>query len=57
MTIKRKLDGLVDESSVDQDFHVNLARLFITCERSGGLHLVKLGLTAGSLGVWQTKFG
>ena len=27
---------------------VNSARLYITCERSGGLHLVEPGFTAGS---------
>ena len=27
---------------------VNSARLYITCERSGDLHLMELGLTAGS---------
>ena len=54
--VKRKLDGAVDESSADQDFR-KLAQLYITCERSGGLHLVKLGLTAGRQAVWQTKFG
>ena len=45
MMVKRKLDGAVDESSADQDFH-KLCATVITCERSGGLHL---GLTAGSL--------
>ena len=32
---------------------VNGTRLYITCEKSGGLHLVEPGLTAG----WLTKFG
>ena len=43
MMVKRKLDGAVDESSADQDFH----KRGITCDRSGGLHLVEPGLTAG----------
>ena len=46
MVVKKKLDGAVDESSVDQEF-VNPTRLYITCEKSGGLHLTELGLTAG----------
>ena len=53
---KRKLDGAVDESSVDQKF-VNRTQLYITCEKTGGLHLVKPGLTAGWPSIWQTKFG
>ena len=48
--IKRKLDGALDKSSADQDFR-NLARLYITCERSGALHLVEPGLTTGSQAV------
>ena len=32
---------------------VNPMRLYITCEKSGGLHLAELGCTAGR----QTKFG
>ena len=28
---------------------VNPTRLYITCEKSGGLHLAELGLMAGSL--------
>ena len=43
------------------EIFVNPVRLNITSERSGGLHLVELGLTAGrqagSPAVWQTKFG
>ena len=46
--VKRKLDGAVDESSVDRKF-VNGTRLYITCEKSGGLHLAEPGLMAG----WQ----
>ena len=42
---KRKLDGTVDEFSAD----VNQTRLYITCEKSGGLHLEVPSLTAGSL--------
>ena len=40
---------------------VNQACLYITCEKSGGLHLVKPGLMAGRLAVrqagWLTNFG
>ena len=46
--VKRKLDGTVDRSSVDQKF-VNRTRLYATCEKSGGLHLAEPGLTAA----WQ----
>ena len=53
---KRKLDGAVDESSADQKF-VNRMRLYITCEKFGGLHLAESGLTAGWPSVQQTKFG
>ena len=35
----------------------NLARLYINCEKSGGLYIAEPGLTAGWLAVWQTKFG
>ena len=58
--VKRKLDGAVDESSVDRKF-VNWTRLYATCEYSGGLHLAKPGLMAGWLAGWlagrQKKFG
>ena len=47
MTVKRKLDITVDESSADQKF-VNQTQMYITCEKSGGLYLAKLGLMAGS---------
>ena len=46
MMVKRKLDGAVDIS-------VNSARLYLTCERSGGLHLVEPGLMVGSPAVRQ----
>ena len=40
---------------------VNPMRLYITCEKSGGLHLAEPGLTAGWLAVrpavCQMKFG
>jgi len=44
---------------------VNRTRLYATCEKSGGLHLVEPGLTAGwqagrlagRLAGWLTKFG
>ena len=45
---KRKLDGAVDGSLADQKF-VNLIRLYVTCENSGGLHLVEPNLTVGRL--------
>ena len=58
MMVKRKLDGAVNESS--EKFE-NLARLYINCEKSGGLYLAEPGLTAGWLAGWlagwQTKFG
>ena len=44
--VKRKLDGTVDESSADRKF-INGTQLYITCEKSGGLHLAEPGLTAG----------
>ena len=46
--VKRKLDGAVDESLADQKF-VNQTQLYITCEKSGGLHLAELVLMAGWL--------
>ena len=54
--VKRKLDGAVDESSTDQAF-VNRTQLYITCEKSGGLHLVELGLIVGRQAGWLTKLG
>ena len=51
----RKLDGAVDKSSADQK-NLTLTRSYITCERSGGLHLVEPGLMAGRQVVRQTKF-
>ena len=36
---------------------INGTRLYITCEKSGGLHLAEPGLTAGWLAGWPTKFG
>ena len=51
MMVKRKLDGAVDESSADQRF-INPERLYMTCEKSGGLHLSgtkSYGKQAGSL--------
>ena len=52
--VKRKLDGAVNESSAEFE---NLARLYINCEKSGGLYLAEPGFMAGWLAVWQTKFG
>ena len=54
--VKRKLDGAVDESSADIEIH-NYTRLYLTCEKSGALHLAEQDLTAGRLEVQQTKFG
>ena len=54
--VKRKLVGTVDKSSVDQKIR-KWTRLFITCEKSGGLHLAEPSLTAGRLAGWLTKFG
>ena len=48
MMVKRKLDGAVDESSAAKKF-VNWTQLYITCEKSGGLHLAEPGLMAGWL--------
>ena len=46
--VKRKLDGVVVKSSVDQKIQM---QLYITCEKSGSQHLAKPGLTAG----WQAS--
>ena len=35
----------------------NPARLYINCEKSGGLYLAEPGLTAGWPASWQMKFG
>ena len=51
--VKRKLDGTVDESSADR----KIRKSYVTCEKSGGLHLSEPGLTAGGLSIRQTKFG
>ena len=48
MIVKRKLDGTVDEASADRKIR-KWERLYITCEKSGGLHLAEPGLTAGRL--------
>ena len=49
MMAKRKLDGTVDEFSMDQEIHNSdtTQSLYITCEKSGSLHLVEPGLMAG----------
>ena len=49
MMVKRKLDGAVNESSQRIEKFKNLARLYINCEKSGGLYLVEPGLAAGWL--------
>ena len=36
---------------------VNRMRLYTTCKKSGGLHLVEPGLMAGWQADWQMKFG
>ena len=59
--VKRKLDGTVDESSGIKKF-INETRLYITCEKSGGLHLEHSGTQSyGRLAGWLagrlTKFG
>ena len=51
--VKRKLDGTVDESSMDKE----MMQLCIICDKSGGGALLELNLTAGRLAVQQTKFG
>ena len=48
MIFKRKLNGTVDLSLPDQESHKS-TRLYITCEKSKGLHLAQLGLTAGRI--------
>ena len=55
MMVKRKLDGALDKSLADRDFFVNPARLYITSERSGGLHQVESGLTADRQAVRQAS--
>ena len=52
MIVKRKLDGTVDKSSADQEIVHNLS---ITCEKSGGLHLVIPDLMAGKQAALQMK--
>ena len=46
--VKRKLDGAVHESSADHKIR-NPPQLYITCEKSGDLHLAEPSLTAGRL--------
>ena len=36
---------------------VNSTRLYMTCDKSGDLHLAEPSLIAGRLAVWQMKFG
>ena len=52
MIVKRKLGVQWTNLQWIKKF-VNLTRLYITCEKSGGLHLMEPSLTAG----WLTKFG
>ena len=60
MKVKRKLDGTVDESSMDQEIHESDA-IAHNMGKSGGLHLAELGLIAGKLAsnpaIWLTKLG
>ena len=46
--VKRKLNGAMDKSSVDQKI-CNPTRLNISFEKSRGLHLAEPGLMAGWL--------
>ena len=50
--VKRKLDSAVDKSSADYSIFVNLTCLYISCEKSGGLHLAESGVRVHS----QMKF-
>ena len=46
--VKRKIDGAVDESSVDQKIHNSkYIHNYIAREKSGALYLAELGLMAG----------
>ena len=45
--VKGKLDGAVDESSVDQEIRKSYAIIHIAYGKSGGLHLVEPGLMVG----------
>ena len=47
--VKRKLDGAVNKSSADQEIRRCDTTIYITWEKSGGLHLVDQGLMAGWL--------
>ena len=53
MIVKRKLDGEVDKLSANQEICINQTRLYVTYEKSGGQHLVELGLTTCRLVVRQ----
>ena len=44
--VKRRLDSAVNESLAYREI-CNPTQLYITYEKSGGLHLVEPGLTAG----------
>ena len=50
--VKRKLNGAADEYLQQMERFINRTRLYITCEKSGGLHLVESGLKAGRQAGW-----
>ena len=54
MIVQRKLDGVMDESSANQEILKSSPTPYvhITCEKSGSLHLEELGLMAGRLAGW-----
>ena len=47
MTVERKLDGTVENLQRNNRF-VSQTQLYISCEKSRGLHLAKPGLMVGS---------
>ena len=54
MMAKMKVDGVVYESLVD----LEIRKLYIACEKSGGLTRAELGLAAGKLvGSLADEFG
>ena len=56
MIVGRKLDDAVDKSSADQEIHKSDETVHVTCEKSGGMHLVPSGTRSyGWQAVWQAK--
>ena len=47
MMDKRKLDGAMEESSTKQHICQSDATVYISCSKSGAIHLAELGITAG----------